>query len=126
MKTRTCRVIQLLSLSFSLGAPSALACGLHFGFSPFHGMLAGGRESFSMPAPSFLLEHRAVLKTQPGVEQELQVRYEVLDETSQVELLVEPFGDVKILTPQSQELNELAGEILIKLCCRAVAIKRLP
>ena len=115
MKTGTIMAIQVLALSFSLGAPSVLACDLHFGFSPFHGMFAGGGEPYTPPPPSFLLEHRAVLKTQPGVEQGLQVRYEVLGETTQVKLLVEPFGDVEVLTPSSLELNELKGNILIKL-----------
>lgn len=115
MKTRAIMAIQLLALSFSLGAPAGLACGLHFGFSPFHGMFAGGRESFTPPPPSFLLEHRAVLKTQPGVEQELQVRYEVLGETTGVKLLVEPFGDAQVLSPSTLELNEVSGDILIKL-----------
>jgi len=115
MKTRPSVVMQLLVLSFSLGAPSVLACGMHFGFSPFHGMFSGGREAFTLPPPSFMLEHRAVLKTQPGVEQELQVRYEVLGETSQVSLLVEPFGDVEVLSPSRLELDEVTGDVLIRL-----------
>jgi len=79
-----------------------------------HGMSAGGREAFSMPPPSFVLEHEYVLKTQPGVEVDLRVRYEVLDEASDAKMEVQPFGEVEVLSPPTLELD-ISGDILVRL-----------
>ncbi len=101
--------IPLLILCFSLAAPSVQACGFHFSFSPMQGRFAG-----SAFPPSFTLRHSSVLKTQPGVEVELSVSYEVLDQVTDASMEVQAVGEVEVLSPASLELDA-AGDILVKL-----------